>query len=335
VTPYSCQLGKSRVLTVKLRSFLIAGALPILAGAFAASYYLSSPSIPADLIVPPADRNSGLTVRFFGASTLSFDDGSTTIMIDAFFSRPEPLQVFFAKIEPDEKRIADALKRGDVRNLAAIFVAHSHYDHAMDAGVVAQKTGATVYGSYSTANIMRGAGLPAQRTPIIRDGDTYGLGQFRVTVFRTPHSHDARYPGTIDKPLKPPAKVSDYKLGSAYSFLIEHGERKILVIPSANFIRSKFSSVPADIVFLGIGGLGKQGKAFVSAYWHEVVEIPKARLVIPIHWDNFMRPLGKRLRPMPRALDNFDNSMRMLRPLAEHTGITLRLLEAFTPMALD
>jgi L-ascorbate metabolism protein UlaG (beta-lactamase superfamily) len=88
-------------------------------------------------------------------------------------------------------------------------------------------------------------------------------------------------------------------------------------------------------VFLGIGTLGKQDEAFASNYWREAVEQTGAKLVIPIHWDDFMRPLDQPFRPLPRLLDNFDNGMGMLLPLAARDGVKLRLPEAFAPIDLD
>lgn len=308
----------------------------VLVGGLAA-YKLSSPSLApyVDMAVGRAEGQEDLTVRFFGTTTLSFNDRSTAVMIDGFFTRPGPFKVFFGKVEPNEQIIKDALKRAKIDKLAAVFVAHSHYDHALDSAAVALSKGATVYGSLSTASIMRGSNLPAEQIQMMCDGARFSVGSFHVSVFETPHSPNAFYMGSIYEPLHAPANASDYKEGGSYSFLIQHGERRILVVPSANFIRGKFQSVKADTVFLGIGTLGNQDEGFISAYWNEVVKVPQATLVIPIHWDDFMRPLNKPLRPMPRAFDDFAKSMRMLSQLAKRDGVALRLPEAFEPISLN
>jgi L-ascorbate metabolism protein UlaG (beta-lactamase superfamily) len=87
-------------------------------------------------------------------------------------------------------------------------------------------------------------------------------------------------------------------------------------------------------VLLGIGGLGKQTEAFVETYWHETVRRTGARLVLPIHWDDFGRGLEEPLVPMPYALDDFDSSMIRLQGLATRDGVTVRLLPVFDPTYL-
>jgi glyoxylase-like metal-dependent hydrolase (beta-lactamase superfamily II) len=85
----------------------------------------------------PPGRNSSLSVRFFGTSTILITDGSASIMTDGFFSRPSFFKLA-TSIFPDAEEIDFALQNGPSK-IDAIFVAHSHHDHAMDSGVVAQK----------------------------------------------------------------------------------------------------------------------------------------------------------------------------------------------------
>ena len=109
--------------------------------------------LPANEAEP---KNGAVKVTFLGTGTLLFDDGETQLMTDGFFSRPSLLKVIRGKIETDPKVVDAALKRAGVMNLKALFVAHSHYDHAFDVAHVAKKTGAKLHGSVSTLNIGRG-----------------------------------------------------------------------------------------------------------------------------------------------------------------------------------
>ena len=110
------------------------------------------PHLPA---ASSAAQPGKLYLSFLGVTTLYLDDGHTRILIDGFFSRPSKWQILTQKIEPDKARIAAALKRADIAKLDAVIAVHSHYDHAMDSPEVALQTGASVYGSESTANISR------------------------------------------------------------------------------------------------------------------------------------------------------------------------------------
>jgi L-ascorbate metabolism protein UlaG (beta-lactamase superfamily) len=187
-------------------------------------------------------------------------------------------------------------------------------------------------GSRSSANLARGAGLPEDRIRIIRDGDRLHLGRFTVAIFGTPHSPRMHFPGTIDAPLRSPARASSYREGGNFSFLIEHGTTRILVVPSANYVAGRLRDVRADVVFLSIGMLGKQSCAFATEYWNETVRSSRARLVIPIHWDDFTRPLSRPLVPMRRGVDDFDRAMRIILSLAQRDGVTVRLPQPFIPI---
>jgi L-ascorbate metabolism protein UlaG (beta-lactamase superfamily) len=47
---------------------------------------------------------------------------------------------------------------------------HTHFDHALDAAVVADRTGAVLVGGESTANIGRGHGLAEDRIRVVTPG---------------------------------------------------------------------------------------------------------------------------------------------------------------------
>lgn len=92
------------------------------------------------------ESSSGLRVTVLVVSTLLIEDGETAILTDGFFTRPSKLRFLFTKLEPDPGLIARQLQRAGIRNLAAVVVVHSHYDHAMDSPVVAKQTGAQLVG---------------------------------------------------------------------------------------------------------------------------------------------------------------------------------------------
>ena len=69
-----------------------------------------------------------------------------------------------------------------LRRLAAIIPVHSHYDHAMDVGAIANRSSAAVVGTESTANIARGAGVPDEQIILVTNGDTLEFGKFTVAA---------------------------------------------------------------------------------------------------------------------------------------------------------
>ena len=300
----------------------------------------SSLDLYKDYILAPAEEKAaGLRVTFLGVSTLLFDDGETAILTDGFFSRPSKLRTLFTKIEPDRNLITRHLQRAGIKNLKAVIVLHSHFDHALDAAEVARQTHARLIGSESTRNIGLGHGLQEEEIQVIQDGEVLVYGRFRIRLLPSAHSpltflsrfqiHHVLLNGKIEEPLKPPARWFDYKEGGSYSMLIEHDGKTILVQSSAGFRKGALIGHHADVVVLGIGTRGKLDQGFQQDYWHEVVEAVQPRRIIPIHWDDFSVPLDQPLVPMPRTIDDFDKSMAFLLKQAEGTKIDLKILPAW------
>lgn len=281
---------------------------------------------------PAAGDGEGLRVTHLGVSTLLFDDGETAILTDGFFSRPGLIEVLFGRIEPDLVRIERNLARAGIDKLAAVIAVHSHYDHAMDSPAVAERTGALLIGSESTANVGRGWELAEDRIRVV-DGETsYRFGDFTVTLVPSRHLPHGMAMGEIEQPLAPPARATDYKEGGSYSVFVEHGGRTLLVQGSAGFVKGRLQDRRADVVFLGIGGLGMQDDDYRRRYWEQVVRPLNPRRVIPIHWDDFTRPLDEPLVPMPYLTDDFDTSMRFLIGRGRAEGVDIKLIPAGVPL---
>jgi len=285
----------------------------------------------------PADTAGGrsqLRVTFLGVMTLLFDDGETAILTDGFFTRPNLFKVAVTRVAPDSSLIARAMARAGITRLAAVIPVHSHYDHAMDAPFVAKWTGAELLGSASTANVGRGAGLPEQQIITAAPGETRTYGRFSVTLLPSRHvPSPTPMAGTIDAPLKPPARAKDYRVGEAWTIVIRHDGRTILVQGSAGFIPAALKDIKADVIYLGVGILGKQTPEYRDSLWREVVEPTGAKRVFVVHWDDFWRSLDKPLVPLPRLVDNFDVTMRFLLSHAGPGAPEIRIPEVFAPMS--
>lgn len=271
-----------------------------------------------------------LKVTFLGVSTLLFDDGETALLTDGFFTRPNLLTMAKGKISPNKKIISHSLERAGIKKLAAILVTHSHYDHAMDAAVVAMQTGAMVLGSESTANIARGGGVPEDRIKVVRDDQTVTFGRFEVTFIHSQHSHPNMAAGEIEKPLVPPAFITQYHEGGSYALVIKHDGKSILVQSSAGIAPGALKGRKADVAFLSIGTLGKQKRSEMNQYWDEVVKEVGAKRLIPIHWDNFSKPLDEPLVPIPWPLEDFPKAIKFLQKRSLKEGIDLRIAPAWT-----
>jgi L-ascorbate metabolism protein UlaG (beta-lactamase superfamily) len=282
--------------------------------------------------VPRADGDLGVT--FLGVATLLFDDGDSAVMFDAFFSRPSLLKVALRPISPNVDRIDAALHRvgfGDGRRrLGAIVPVHTHFDHAMDSAVVAARTGATVVGGESAANVARGGGLDEDRIQVVADGARATHGAFTLDFVVSEHCPPDRFPGTIDAPVVPPVKAAEYHCGEAWSVLLTHASgRSALVQGSAGFAPGALQDRSADVVYLGVGQLGIQSEDYIRTYWDETVTAVGARRVVLIHWDDFFRDLDQPLRALPFMGDDLDVTMRLFEELATRHQVALHLPTVF------
>jgi L-ascorbate metabolism protein UlaG (beta-lactamase superfamily) len=276
---------------------------------------------------PAATAASPLTVTWAGVTTLLIDDGDSAVMTDGFFSRPSLLAVGTRALSPSLPRIDGCLARLGVDRLDAVLPVHTHFDHAMDSAAVADRTGATLVGGMSVAQVGRGGGLPEDRLVVATPGSPISLGAFDVTLVEGQHCPPDRFPGNITAPVVPPVKVGAYKCGEAWSTLIRHRptDRRLLIVGSAGYVPGALAGQRADVVYLGVGQLGLQPERYLVEYWSEAVRAVGARRVVLIHWDDFFRPLHQPLRALPYAGDDLDVSMRVLTRLAAEDGVPLHL----------
>ncbi len=245
------------------------------------------------------DANAAVTVTWFGISTLLFDDGDTQILIDGTFTRIHPTDLLpLQSIKSDVATINYALSKYRIDRLAAIIPAHSHFDHAMDIGYIANRTSAVILGSQSTANIAKGADVPVNQYQTLADGESRQFGNFTITLIASRHApigtdNEAWFPGTIDTPLRQPAHVSQWREGVAWSILLGHPRGTTLIKGSAGFIENELQDISADVAILGIGGLAGLGKEYVDTYWQETVTATGVKRLIAVHFDDFTAPFGE------------------------------------------
>ncbi len=178
----------------------------------------------------------------------------------------------------------------------------------MDACYIANACGANICGSESAKNVALGGGVPEEKITVFSDGDSFNVGDFRIRILKSLHSkptilnNDLGVP--ITKPLSQPAGLREYKEGGSYDFYVKHREKRILIRPSFNYIEGQLDGIEADALFLGVAGLGKADKDTEKKFFFETVEKTKAKLVIPVHWDNFFLPLEEPRKRMPSLIED-------------------------------
>jgi len=265
----------------------------------------------------PGENNASVTATWLGVTTLLFDDGTTQILIDGYFSRPSVSDVFLQRpIVNDAATINYALHEFGMRQLAVIIPVHSHFDHAMDVGAIAKRTSASILGSESTANIALGAGVPADQIVVAERAQSYEFGDFKVRLLPSRHAPigwrgNIPLPGKIDEPLSLPQPITAWREGGSYSVVIEHPQGTTVVQGSAGFVEGALNDISADVIMLGIGALATLDADYAEKYWQETVTTTGASKVYPIHFDDMVNPFGE-ISASPRFLGNLEKAAQWL-----------------------
>lgn len=291
----------------QLKRWAVRSAYTVVVVAFALSTTLvllwrDRPSLDDIDWAPYPENESGagaVNATWLGASTLLFDDGETQILIDGFVSRPSLADVVLRRpIDSNAATVNYVLDVWRIRRLAAVIPVHSHYDHAMDVGAIANRTSASILGSETTANIARGASVPEDQIVVVEDRGEYTFGQFNVTMIESPHAPigwggSVPYAGSVDEPLQTPAPASAWREGQSYSIVISHPHGTTIVQGSAGFSARALQGIQADVVMLGVSLMEIMGRKHAEDYWQAVVTTTGAAHVIPIHFDDFTQPFGE------------------------------------------
>lgn len=302
-----------------------------------------APSGGADLLDdwvvddPTPAGDGSVQVTFLGTTMFLVDDGETQLLIDAFLTHV-PLHdvALFRNVATNTTAVDDVLRRIGADRVSDIFIAHSHHDHAFDAGYVARATGATLRGTQSTLNIGRGSGVDDAQMAESRHGERVQCGAFEVEIRTSKHS-----PGSmggegacISLPLGQPCHALEFKEGGCLDFVVRHGDKTLLFKSSANFLPGALDDLDVDVLFLGVATLGRQSEQFRADLAREVIDATRPRIVVPTHWNDFFAPLSERMRLNRRLLDDTPAGLHELRSRTQSIGAEFRILQGYGRLVL-
>jgi L-ascorbate metabolism protein UlaG (beta-lactamase superfamily) len=226
-----------------------------------------------------------LRFRWLGTAGIELECRDERILIDPYLSRFPLRNLLFGR--PVSKR--DLVNRY-LSPACAVLVSHSHYDHLLDVPTVCREFGTTAYGSSNTGSILRAHEIPQQQIRTVRTGDRFHAGPFTIHVFPGRHGRILGvwlpYAGPLPARLNPPLRLSEYRMDGMLSFHIETSGSSILVWNSPDMEGIPF----AEVLFCS-PLWGAEACSAVAAAAH-------AKLVIPVHWDNFFTPLERAPGPV-------------------------------------
>jgi hypothetical protein len=249
---------------------------------------------------------TSLEFRWLGVAGFELCTSEATLLVDPFLTRPPAYKLLFGRTQPDGELLRTHLPQADF-----ILISHSHYDHLLDAAEIAGYTRARVYGSAHTCQIVAACGLPAEQVQRVRAGEMlslptcpqplpegmgidsspcmgeleWGRAAFDVMVLPGEHTPVPFFGmGRLPKRLEYPLRLRDFVMDEDFGFLIRAGGTNLLA-----WHDWRPGPAPrADVLVIGADIRLSDLPALLDAV--------QPRLLIPTHWDNFLRPLGKPLR---------------------------------------
>lgn len=286
----------------------------------------------SEFLAPVNEQTKGkLYAQFFGTSTIYITDGNHSIMIDGFFTRQGYLKTFITRMKSSKEKVQYTLNQAEIEKIDALFVSHSHYDHALDSENTALITNATLMGSERTIALS-----PKAKSKKINVEKTLSVGDFKVSFYETPHVDKGSFLKNVEKFILWSTGGSRFKEeAEVYSFFLQHPQGNILIIPSSGFPSDINIPAKADSVFLSIGLLSNQSMAYIEDYWQRAVIETCAKRVIPIHWDNFSKPLKNPLATSPIYIDDIDKTLKIIKQLATYSKCSNSSVEIIFPPVFD
>lgn len=242
--------------------------------------------------LPEARRR--LEVRWLGTAGYELRCDGHTILIDPYVTRSGLWAFLTGPIRSDEALVASMVTDAD-----AVFVGHSHFDHVLDVPTVAKRTGARVYGSVSTANLMRTAGVSEGQIAECHGGEEVEVGPFRVRMVPSEHSRFALggkvpYAGDIPCSCELPMRGNQYLCGQVFSFDIRVCGVRLYHAGSANLIDDSVPKGETDLVLMCISG-----RHATEGFVPRLLRRLEPRVVMPMHYDNFFRPVDRDMLMLP------------------------------------
>ncbi len=255
----------------------------------------SAEIFPTDASTLPWAEGSPLggTLVWTGVAGFVFDVGGTRIAFDPFVTRPGLLSTLFRRTRSDEVAVVTTYS-----GLDAVFVGHTHYDHAMDVpAVAAASPRAVVHGSRVTAEAMRRLGVPAARCATVEDGRVVEVGPFRVEPIVSEHGL-VPFVGRIDRVGLPregmPRTPFRWPRGDVFAWRVEVGGRSFHLQGSAGLAEGPLKRQrPCDVLVACLAA--RRG---TPDYLARLGERLRPALLLPCHHDDFFRPLSEPAAPI-------------------------------------
>jgi L-ascorbate metabolism protein UlaG (beta-lactamase superfamily) len=244
---------------------------------------------------PPASwgADAGVTLRFLGVTGYELSDGVTTVLLDPTPTRPDPWELISGRVVSDPHQVETWCPKADL-----ILVNHTHYDHALDVGEIAARTGAVVAGSQNTVNLALSRGVKPEKTKLLKAGDTFTVGTFTVDVRSSRHT-DIVVSQPMNGVVSPQAGAMwfwGYALDETLAYRLSAAGTTVWFHPTSTYAEGELGGLRAPTLIVGL-----TGEKLTQAKVKGLVGEAHPKRVLPTHFDNFFQPMQKGLALFPRC----------------------------------
>jgi L-ascorbate metabolism protein UlaG (beta-lactamase superfamily) len=250
---------------------------------------------------PGAALKAGeVRLTYLGNAGWEITDGRRVVLVDPFltqFARWTNSAADAGGPAPDALYPADtALIDRHVKNADYIVITHGHPDHALDAGYISRKTGATIIGHETAANLARAYGVTDSSLITVIGGEDYEFGDFSLRVIPNIHSAlDKKHyynntrgiVGMAPRGLRAPLRRRDYVEGGNLAYLLRIAGHEILIMGSMNYIEREMEGLRPDIALVGANSQRLEIHDFTGRLMRA---LGHPALVIPTHADAYGDP---------------------------------------------
>ena len=274
-------------------SLLLAALVVILTSSSPAGSASAEPPAAPAWFTPATDRPVGpdeLAVKWLVTAAFEVRTARGSLLIDPHYSRHNLWQLIAGPIRPDLARV-----RKHLRPAQAVFVGHAHHDHLVDAPAAAALLQAPFYGSEDAARVARLEGLPETQIHTLKGGERIRVGDMTVEAVASRHSHiitNVLVNGSIAPWARLPMRFWDYKHGQVFTYVVHWRGRTVYHFGSAEVVEDAFRHRRADVALLCLSGWKDNPTVF-----RRLDATLRPRVVVPMHHDDFFRPLEEGFHP--------------------------------------
>lgn len=246
-----------------------------------------------ELEASPLELPAGLEVEWLGVSGYRMTCEGKTLFVDPYVSRVPFSDLLRRRPTLPNPTALDRFVRAP-GEVAGVLVGHTHFDHAVDAPAIARRFGCKAYGSDSLVRLMDLHGL-ADRAVEVESYRTYELGPFEVAFTPSVHSKlllglAVPYDGDLTCEHLDALSPAAYRCGQVWGISIKVAGLRFYHQGSANLVDDAVRERGVDVFLAGVAG-----RSFTEDYWRRILPLLDPEIVIPTHYDNFFRPLGREM----------------------------------------